>query len=162
MNQDIAGKYIHEKNTSHYLELKPDGTYFLFSGAAGMTGSFEVNDADITLSDGNSTSRAKIQNGVITDDEGDRWILEKDLKEGATVSSRCPKCGSAVAGARKFCSNCGAVLSAPGQNWLTSEAPLSSISWLPDFLKKELPWELIEAAGWVVVLIFVWISLPRR
>jgi hypothetical protein len=77
MNTDILGKYVHRKNRSHFLELKPDGNYLLFQGSASVTGRYEVNGDEITISIADSTSRAKIQNGVITDADGDRWIRTK-------------------------------------------------------------------------------------
>jgi hypothetical protein len=77
MNQDIPGKYVHEKTRSHYLELKPDGNYFLFQGSSVVRGKYKVNDTEILL-DAESATPSKIQDGVITDAEGDRWIRQQD------------------------------------------------------------------------------------
>ena len=96
---EISGKYVHNKIRAHYLELKPDGSYYLFEGSAGITGRYEVHDGDITIFSPESTSHAKLQNSVITDSEGDTWVREKS----------------------------------------------------PD----EHPWELFEAIGWGVILIFL-------
>src|SRR5262245_55302898 len=74
MNPDILGKYVHKKARSHYIELKPDGTYFLFEGSTSITGTYEVHDSEITLIGAESTSRASIQKGVIIDSEGDKWV----------------------------------------------------------------------------------------
>jgi hypothetical protein len=82
MNADIAGKYVHKKHRSHFLELKPDGNYLLFQGSASVTGRYEVNGDEIIISIDDSTSRAKIQNGVITDAEGDTWIRAKPAGQG--------------------------------------------------------------------------------
>ncbi len=81
MNQDIFGRYIHKKRRSNYIELKPDGNYFLFEGSAGVTGVYEVNGTEITIFGADSTSRGKIQDGVIIDSEGDKWIRPKDASE---------------------------------------------------------------------------------
>src|SRR5437762_371221 len=81
MKQDIFGKYVHKKIRSHFIELKPDGNYFLFEGSSGVTGVYEVNGTEITIFGTDSTSRGTIQNGVITDSEGDRWIRAKDKSE---------------------------------------------------------------------------------
>src|SRR5438128_12446264 len=78
MSQFIPSKYIHKKSRSHFLELKPDGNYFLFEGSEGVTGVYEVNGTEITIFGGDSTSRGKIQDGVIIDSEGERWIRAKD------------------------------------------------------------------------------------
>jgi hypothetical protein len=80
MNQDIPGKYIHKKSRSHYIELKPDGNYFLFEGSTVVSGTYEVNGSEITIFGADSTSRGKIQNGVIIDSEGDKWIRPKEAK----------------------------------------------------------------------------------
>ena len=85
MNTDIRGKYVHKKNRSHFLELKPDGNYLLFQGSASVTGRYEVNGDEITISIADSSSRAKIQNGVITDADGDRWIRAKTTTLGNTI-----------------------------------------------------------------------------
>ena len=77
MNPDIHGKYVHKKGRSHYIELKPDGTYFLFEGSTSITGTYEVHGSDITLIGAESTSQGKIQNGVIIDSEGDKWVRAK-------------------------------------------------------------------------------------
>jgi hypothetical protein len=81
MNPEISGKYVHNKIRAHYLELKPDGSYDLFEGSAGITGRYEVHDSDITIFSPESTSHATIQNGVITDSEGDTWVRVKSPDE---------------------------------------------------------------------------------
>jgi len=83
MNPDIPGKYIHKKVRSHYIELKPDGNYFLFEGSPGVTGTYEVNGNEITIFGAESTSRGKIRRGVIVDSEGDKWIR---AKAGSAIS----------------------------------------------------------------------------
>ena len=77
MNPDIPGKYIHKKVRSHYIELKPDGNYFLFEGSPGVTGTYEVNGTEITIFGADSTSRGKIRRGVIIDSEGEKWVRTK-------------------------------------------------------------------------------------
>lgn len=77
MDGEIPGKYIHKKNRTHFLELKPDGTYFLSQGAVRYSGRYEVNGGEIAIYIGDSTSAARLQNDVITDADGDRWVREK-------------------------------------------------------------------------------------
>jgi hypothetical protein len=84
MNGDILGKYVHKKNHSHFLELKSGGNYFLFQGSASATGRYEVNGDEITMSVDDSITQAKIQNDVITDAEGDKWIRTKSTRQGTT------------------------------------------------------------------------------
>ena len=81
MNQHIPGRYIHKKTRSHYIELKPDGNYFLFEGLAVVRGTYEVNGSDITIFGTDSASRGKIQDGVIIDSEGEKWIRAKDAAQ---------------------------------------------------------------------------------
>src|ERR1700733_13171746 len=78
MNQDIPGKYVHEKTPSHYLELKPDGNCFLSQGSSAVRGRYKVKDTDLTIFDGGSATQSKIQDGIITDAEGERWIRQQD------------------------------------------------------------------------------------
>ena len=78
MNEDIAGRYIRKKSRSHYIELKADGTYFLFEGAAVLSGTYEVEGTEIIIGSAGSSSRGRIQDGVITDSEGDKWVRAKD------------------------------------------------------------------------------------
>ena len=75
-NPDILGKYIHKKNRSHYIELKPDGTYLLYEGSV-TTGTFEVDQSDIKIIGAESTSLGKIKDGVIIDSEGEKWVRAK-------------------------------------------------------------------------------------
>jgi hypothetical protein len=161
MDSDIPGKYINEKNGSQYLELKPDGNCFLFTGSAGVTGTYEVDAGEITLFTGGSTSKGSIQDGVIIDEEGDRWVLAKAAGQASTQSPKCPKCNSDVLENAKFCSNCGAVMGAPAGSArqvtppATGDEKLASIPWLAKLAGKNLPWELYEAIGWVAVLILL-------
>jgi hypothetical protein len=85
MDGEIPGKYIHKKNRSHFLELKPDGSYFLSQGAVRYSGTYQVNGDEITISIGDSTSVAKLQNAVITDADGDRWVRAKSTAGGDAV-----------------------------------------------------------------------------
>ena len=77
MNQDIPGKYLHEKTGSHYLELKPDGSCLLFQGSAVVRARYKVNGTELSIS-GAESAPSKIQDGVITDAEGDRWVRQLD------------------------------------------------------------------------------------
>lgn len=78
---EISGKYVHNRNHTHYLELNPDGSCYLFEGSAGVRGRYEVRDGDITIFSPDSTSQARIQSGVITDSEGDTWVRVKSPDE---------------------------------------------------------------------------------
>jgi hypothetical protein len=74
MNEDIPGRYIHKRSRSHYIELKPDGYYVLFERGTAITGTYEVSGTDIKIFGAESTSQGKIQNGIIIDSEGEKWI----------------------------------------------------------------------------------------
>src|SRR5215813_7401975 len=119
MNPDILGKYIHKKNRSHYIELKPDGTYLLYEGSV-VTGTFEVNESDIQIIGAESTSRGKIKDGVIIDSEGEKWVRAKAASAA------------------------------------TSEDPLASMTWIPAvFRRNDFPWELVDLAGLLLMIIVV-------
>ena len=69
-----AGKYLHEKSGSYYLELGPTGNFVLFQGSEVM-GTYEVNNSTITLFVARKPiSTAKLEDGWIIDDQGDRWV----------------------------------------------------------------------------------------
>src|SRR5215471_3949367 len=69
-----VGKYVHEKSGSYYLELGPSGNFVLFQGSEVM-GTYEVNGTAITLFVARKPiATAKLENGWIIDDQGDRWL----------------------------------------------------------------------------------------
>jgi uncharacterized protein (TIGR02391 family) len=69
----VAGKYVHEKSSSYYLDLAPNGTYVLFEGSE-IRGTYEVNGGAITLFVARRpTSKARIENDSIIDEQSDRW-----------------------------------------------------------------------------------------
>ena len=69
-----AGKYVYEKNGSYYLELGPRGSFVLFQGSEIM-GTYALNAGVITLFvAGKPISTAKLEDGRIIDDQGDRWV----------------------------------------------------------------------------------------
>jgi uncharacterized protein (TIGR02391 family) len=77
-NVQIAGKYVHEKSGSYYLELAPSGNYVLFEGSGEIIGTYEVNGVAITLFVARRpTSTAKIEDGSIIDEQGDRWVRRR-------------------------------------------------------------------------------------
>ena len=158
---DIFGKYISEKNSSQYLELKPDGNCFLFIGSSGVSGYYEVKGTEITLFTGQSTSKGSIQDGVIVDEEGDRWVLVKTGGQASGKSPKCPKCNSDLLENAKFCLNCGAVMGGPAgaprqaAQPLTGDEKLASMPWLAGLVGKNLPWELYEAIACVAILILL-------
>jgi 4-carboxymuconolactone decarboxylase len=68
------GKYVHEKSGSYYLELGPSGNFVLFQGSEVM-GTYEVNGSAITLLVARKPiSTAKLEDGWIIDEQGDRWV----------------------------------------------------------------------------------------
>ena len=69
-----VGKYVHERSGSHYLELEPSGNFVLFQGSE-VIGTYEVNGSAITLFVAREPiSTAKLEDGWIIDDQGDRWV----------------------------------------------------------------------------------------
>jgi hypothetical protein len=69
-----VGKYVHEKSSSYYLELGPSGNFVLFQGSE-VIGTYEVNGTAITLFVARKPiSTAKLEDGWIIDDQGNRWV----------------------------------------------------------------------------------------
>ena len=70
----VVGKYVYEKDGSYYLELGPSGSFVLFQGSE-VIGTYAVNGGVITLFvAGKPISTAKLEDGWIIDDQGDRWV----------------------------------------------------------------------------------------
>ena len=71
---DIAGKYVHEKSGTYYLELGPNGNFVLFQGSEIM-GTYAVSGGVITLFvAGKPLSSVKLEGGSIIDDQRERWV----------------------------------------------------------------------------------------
>jgi 4-carboxymuconolactone decarboxylase len=70
----VAGKYVYEKDGSYYLEFGSSGSFVLFQGSE-VIGTYAVNGGVITLFvAGKPISTAKLEDGWIVDDQGDRWV----------------------------------------------------------------------------------------
>ena len=70
----VVGKYVYQKSGSYYLELGPTGNFVLFQGSE-VIGTYAVNGGVITLFvAGKPISTAKLEDGWIVDDQGDRWV----------------------------------------------------------------------------------------
>src|SRR5215510_1285554 len=74
MSEDIPGRYIHKRSRSNYIDLKPDGSYVLVEKGTGIAGRYEVSSQEIKIFGPESASQGTIQNGVIIDAEGEKWI----------------------------------------------------------------------------------------
>src|SRR5581483_10179874 len=71
---NIVGKYVHERSGSYYLELGPSGNFVLFQDSEIM-GTYSVNAGVVTLFvAGKAISKARLEDGWIVDDQGDRWV----------------------------------------------------------------------------------------
>ncbi|HLH30538.1 MAG TPA: hypothetical protein VKY31_05010, partial [Terriglobia bacterium] len=70
----IAGKYVHEKSGTYFLELGPSGNFVLFQDSE-IIGRYDVHGGVVTLFvAGKPISTAKLVDGGIIDDQGDRWV----------------------------------------------------------------------------------------
>ena len=69
-----VGKYVYEKDGSYYLELGPSGNFVLFQGSE-VIGTYAVKGTVIAFFvAGMQISAAKLGDGCIIDDQGDRWV----------------------------------------------------------------------------------------
>jgi uncharacterized protein (TIGR02391 family) len=74
----VAGKYVHEKTGSYYLELGANGNYVLFEESE-VIGTYEVDGNAITLFVARKpTSRATVEDHSIIDEQGDRWTRAQE------------------------------------------------------------------------------------
>jgi 4-carboxymuconolactone decarboxylase len=70
----VVGKYVYEKDGSYYLELGPSGNFVLFQGSE-VIGTYAVKGTVIAFFvAGMQISAAKLGDGCIIDDQGDRWV----------------------------------------------------------------------------------------
>jgi len=78
--EGIYGNNVHPKD---YLELKSDGSFYLKEQGNGYSGTYKIEEGEITLILGNgNASRARINDDVITDEDGEKWILWKEGNTG--------------------------------------------------------------------------------
>lgn len=77
-SKSAAGKYVREKKPQDYLELKPDGTFYLHEDKKDYNGSYEVNGSVLTLVIGKKgIVQAKLTGNVIIDpQDAKRWVKE--------------------------------------------------------------------------------------
>jgi 4-carboxymuconolactone decarboxylase len=70
----VVGKYVYDKDGSYYLELGPSGNFVLFQGSE-VIGTYAVKGPVIAFFvAGMQISAAKLGDGCIIDDQGDRWV----------------------------------------------------------------------------------------
>jgi len=76
-SKSAAGKYVNQKNRTEYIELKPDGSFYVQRKTSGYTGRYEVTGNIITtvLPDGRA-GRDKIQADAIIEPDGTIWVRE--------------------------------------------------------------------------------------
>ena len=86
-SKSAPGKYVNQKNRTEYIELKPDGTFYVQRKTSGYTGKYEVTGNIITtvLPDGRA-GRDKIQADAIIEPNGTIWVREG----GSPTSSSAP------------------------------------------------------------------------
>lgn len=82
-----AGKYVSEKNSDDFLELKSDGTFTVIEGRSGFTGKYEIDGDQIILkADIGLAQRGRIEGQTIIDNEGTRWTKQGARKAGEQVA----------------------------------------------------------------------------
>lgn len=76
-SKSAAGKYVNQKNRTEYIELKPDGTFYVQRKTSGYAGKYEITGNIITtvLPDGRA-GRDKIQADAIIESDGTIWARE--------------------------------------------------------------------------------------
>lgn len=86
-SKSAAGKYVNQKNRTEYIELKPDGTFYVQRKTSGYAGKYEITGNIITtvLPDGRA-GRDKIQADAIIESDGTIWAREG----GSPATSSAP------------------------------------------------------------------------
>lgn len=70
----ITKIYVNQDNPKDYLELRPDGTYYLYEEGIGTTGEWGVRGNELRLSAGGFVVTGEIKGNKIIDDEGKIWV----------------------------------------------------------------------------------------
>jgi hypothetical protein len=86
-SKSAPGKYVNQKNRTEYIELKPDGTFYVQRKTTGYAGKYEITGNIITtvLPDGRA-GRDKIQADAIIEPDGTVWVREG----GSPTTSSAP------------------------------------------------------------------------
>lgn len=74
---NVTGKYINEENPKEYFELDNDGTFFSQDQYGGTSGTWKQKDDKITLSTSFGAERLKMDDGILTDSQGKKWMTPK-------------------------------------------------------------------------------------
>ena len=74
----VAGTYVNQGNSSEYLELDKDGTFYLKEAGMGFTGRWEIvnNVIRLHLAEIGLTMEARVEGVSIIDNEGKTWVRE--------------------------------------------------------------------------------------
>ena len=71
---NVAGRYASEENSSNYLELRTDGTFYLSEDSLEIDGTYELRGSEIILAlPLGLSSKATIRGDTLIDDDGERW-----------------------------------------------------------------------------------------
>lgn len=74
-SKSAPGKYVNRDNGTEYIELKPDGSFFLRERGSSFTGKYEVSGNTITIMVGSGqAARARFKGDTIEDDLGKIWV----------------------------------------------------------------------------------------
>lgn len=77
----IYGKYINQDDSSEYLELDKDGTFYLREMGIGFTGNWKIKGDEIILMFSlGIAAKGKIEGDTIIDEDGKTWKKEKEFK----------------------------------------------------------------------------------
>ena len=70
----VEGTYYNVDNQGEYLELKPNGEYYLKGGQLGLKGTYLVEGKTIVLNPKTAmAATGTIDKGLIIDKDGTRW-----------------------------------------------------------------------------------------
>lgn len=86
-SKSAPGKYINKNKPNEYLELKPDGTFYIQEKGQGFAGKYEVLGDEITLVVSNGmAAKGKLRGNTLIDDEGQSWVKSADAPTLSTTS----------------------------------------------------------------------------
>lgn len=88
----VHGIYVNEDDSSEYLELDQDGTFFLKEMGTGFSGEWEIKGNTITFHMGEMglAARGTLEDGTIVDEEGKVWVKEEQGSEEQEQTAQQP------------------------------------------------------------------------
>lgn len=75
-----TGSYVNADNNAEYIELESNNTFTMMKDGEEISGSYDVEEGTLRLSAGSFSETMKISAGVITTEEGKKFMLVEEVR----------------------------------------------------------------------------------